>query len=83
MLGERKHGNAWWWGETEVTRKDKKALSFQTPADERFRASALGFFKRLPLALERPASGSDAALAVVHAAWIEPSVAKLSRILTT
>jgi hypothetical protein len=63
MLGERKHGNGWFFGDGEETldRSGRKASS--VPADERTRAFALGFFSRLPLVLER----SD--LRVVHACW--------------
>lgn len=74
---ERKHGNGWFWGETEVIRKDKKALSFQFLADSAFRATALDFFGQLPLALERPSGKDGTAVSVVHAAWHPPSVAAL------
>ena len=73
LRGDRKRGNHWFWGETEIMRKDGKALSFQALADPAFRSAALEFFGSLPLALER----DD--LVVVHAAWHAPSVAALRR----
>lgn len=69
---KRKHGNHWFYGETEVIRKDKAALSYQVlaPSDE-WRASTLEFLSNQPLVLER----KD--ICVVHAAWNGPSIAAL------
>src|SRR5262245_38931873 len=63
MLGERKHGNSWFFGANEeaLDRSGKTVPS--KPADERLRESAFDFFLRLPLALERPD------VRVVHACW--------------
>ncbi|CAJ1333888.1 unnamed protein product [Effrenium voratum] len=71
LRDERKHGNHWIYGETEVLRKDKAALSFQVLADEAFRSEAKAFFLSLPMALER----ED--VVVVHAAWDEETAKKL------
>jgi len=68
MRGDRKHGNHWWWGETEVIRKDKQALSFQTlPPDDAWRSSTLAWLASLPLVLERGEGASG--VRVVHASW--------------
>ena len=78
LLGSRKHGNLWFWGETEAITKEAKegpsAVSFQRLADESFRTSALTFFRSLPIALER----ADAR--VVHACWDPDAIAAVRAI---
>ena len=72
MRGSRKHGNHWFWGETETIRKDKGGVWPQAPftsAEERM--ATLAFLGSLPLALER----ED--VAVVHAAWQPASMERL------
>lgn len=71
LRGEHKHGNHWFFGETEVIRKDKEATSFQVLADENFQREVKEFFLSLPMALER----DD--VVVVHAAWDEESAEKM------
>jgi len=72
MRGDHKHGNGWYYGESEVIRKDKGAISFQIHApDDAFRSEVRAFFDTLPLALVRDDT------VVVHAAWQAESVAKL------
>lgn len=71
LRGEHKHGNHWFFGETEVIRKDKEATSFQVLADENFQKEVKEFFLSLPMALER----DD--VVVVHAAWDEESAEKM------
>ena len=66
LLGERKQGNAWLYGEKEevLDRSGKKVR--QSPADATIRGKVLDLFRHLPLALER----DD--VRVVHACW-EPT----------
>jgi hypothetical protein len=71
MLGERKHGNAWFYGEGEETLDRSGRKAPMVAADERTRASCLGFFGRLPLVLERPD------LRIVHACW-HPQMVQLA-----
>jgi hypothetical protein len=72
LRGQHKHGNHWFWGESEIIRKDKSAISFQRLADdEDFRAKSLSFFSTLPLSLER----NDCR--VVHACWDDDAIAQL------
>lgn len=71
LRGERKHGNHWFYGEPEVIRKDKAAVSFQVLADTAFQKEVQDFFGTLPLVLVR----ED--LAVVHACWDAAAVEKL------
>ncbi len=72
MLGDRKHGNAWFFGESEEALDRSGRLAPMVAADERTRALALGLFAWLPLVLERPD------LRVVHACW-RPEVVQLAR----
>ena len=72
MRGSRRHGNLWFWGETETLRKGEggawpQALFTSGPE----RREALAFLGSLPLALER----ED--VAVVHAAWQPASIERL------
>lgn len=71
LRGQRKHGNHWFWGEAF----DPKHPEFGTcvPATPRDRDEILAFIHTLPLALER------ADLRIVHAAWIDASIAELRR----
>jgi hypothetical protein len=70
LRGERKDGNDWFWG--EGTARDRKYGSVRQPSASE-RAELLRFFASLPLALERPD------LRLVHAAWHEPSLARLKQ----
>eukprot|EP00658_Telonema_sp_P-2_P037312 TRINITY_DN2683_c0_g1_i5.p1 TRINITY_DN2683_c0_g1~~TRINITY_DN2683_c0_g1_i5.p1 ORF type:complete len:280 (-),score=65.91 TRINITY_DN2683_c0_g1_i5:169-1008(-) len=67
LRGDHKHGNSWFYGEPEVIRKDKFAVSFQMLADEGCREEVLEFCRAMPLVLER----ED--MVVVHACWHEGS----------
>ena len=72
MRGSRRHGNLWFWGETETLRKGEggawpQALFTSGPE----RREALAFLGSLPLALER----ED--VAVVHAVWQPASIERL------
>src|SRR5262249_43899610 len=62
-LGDRKHGNAWFFGDGEEALDRSGRTAPMAAADERTRAFCVGFFLRLPLVLER----SD--VRVVHACW--------------
>lgn len=88
LLGERKDGNGWFWGDPEdgfwVDRGSPVRVAYPSrPADERDRERALSFLESLPLGAER----ED--LRVAHACWDEDvfeawrdeagSVAELSR----
>ena len=72
LLGERKHGNAWLYGEKEEVLDKSGSKVRQNPADETMKAQVLAIFHWLPLALER----DD--LRVVHACW-ESSFIDLAR----
>eukprot|EP00511_Aplanochytrium_stocchinoi_P001834 CAMPEP_0204837936 /NCGR_PEP_ID=MMETSP1346-20131115/29332_1 /ASSEMBLY_ACC=CAM_ASM_000771 /TAXON_ID=215587 /ORGANISM="Aplanochytrium stocchinoi, Strain GSBS06" /LENGTH=353 /DNA_ID=CAMNT_0051973669 /DNA_START=67 /DNA_END=1128 /DNA_ORIENTATION=- len=63
LRGQKKHGNHWFYGETESICKGSDAISFQKLADDSTRKEILDFFYTLPVALE----GKD--VRVVHAAW--------------
>jgi hypothetical protein len=73
LLGERKDGNGWFWGDPEdgfwVPRIGEPALRVAygaRAADDRDRERVVEFLERLPLGMER----ED--LRVVHACWDEP-----------
>jgi hypothetical protein len=63
LLGLRKEGNAWFFGEADQVMGHPPRPVPQRAADERTREQMLAFFRGLPLALER------ADLRAVHAAW--------------
>src|SRR5262249_21958833 len=67
LLGDTKHGNAWFFGRREALDRSGRIVP-QALADDDTRALTLGLFRRLPLVLEC----DD--LRVVHACWHEPSV---------
>ena len=72
MRGLRKHGNRWFYGDTEVIRRDGGGVSFQTLApDAAWRDHTLRFLAAQPLALDR------ADVRVVHAAYHPASFAAL------
>jgi hypothetical protein len=71
LLGRKKVGNHWFFGEPEAPDADSRDAP-QARADERARAAVVGFFARLPLALERPDCR------VVHACW-NPAMIELAR----
>mmetsp|Transcript_17684 Transcript_17684/g.20499 ORF Transcript_17684/g.20499 Transcript_17684/m.20499 type:complete len:375 (+) Transcript_17684:41-1165(+) len=72
LRGKRKHGNHWFYGETESICKGSKAISFQKLAkDESTRKEILDFLGSLPVALER----KD--VRVVHAAWKDEMIGLL------
>ena len=75
MLGERKHGNAWFYGADEEVLDRSGRLVPMSPAGEPTRAFCLGFFLRLPLALERPD------VRIVHACW-HPEMIAVARTKT-
>jgi len=62
LLGERKRGNGWFFGEREALDRSGRVVP-QALADERLRARTRKLFLRLPLVLER----ED--LRIVHACW--------------
>lgn len=78
MRLDRKHGNKWFWGQTEqLCNKDPDATvpiarpgapSFQVLEEESAQEGYIEFFRSLPLVLRRPG------LAVVHAMYHEESV---------
>lgn len=71
LLGEHKHGNHWFYGETEALVRGSTEISFQNmidPSDHDLRNSFLDFFRTLPVVLERPD------LRVVHAMWHDEAV---------
>lgn len=72
LLGRRKHGNHWFWGEPEVM-DDSGRIVPQELADESVRRDAQAFFAQLPLVLLRPD------LCLVHACWQEEMVALAMR----
>jgi len=73
LLGERKAGNGWWFGEEERWKSHGRSGSYgSTLATEALRQRALAFFGRLPLVLER----ED--IRIVHAAWDSAAVEALS-----
>ncbi len=63
LLGLRKEGNGWFFGEADEALGRPERPVPQRPADGRTRERILAFFHGLPLALER------ADLRAVHAAW--------------
>jgi hypothetical protein len=67
LRGERKLGNAWFFGETESLQKGSPVTP-QNLADNRVRDMVIQFFATLPIALER----ED--LRIVHACWDGPMV---------
>lgn len=69
LLGHRKHGNHWFWGEPEVMDESGQIVPQQL-ADEAGRRDTLALFAQLPLVLHR----SD--LCLVHACWHEEMVAQ-------
>jgi len=71
LLGQRKHGNAWFFGQPEALDKTGRVVP-QALADDRARALTLELFRRLPLVLER----DD--LRVVHACW-HPAAVEVAR----
>jgi hypothetical protein len=73
LLGERKAGNGWWFGEEERWTSHGRSGSYDSRlATEAVRERALAFFGSLPLVLER----ED--LRVVHAAWSPAAAEALS-----
>ncbi len=73
LLGERKAGNGWWFGEDERWKSHGRSGSYGSVlATEELRGRAIAFFKRLPLVLER------ADIRIVHAAWDAGAVSVLS-----
>jgi hypothetical protein len=62
LRGERKHGNAWFFGQREALQKGGP-ITRQRLADDGIRDTVRKFFATLPIALER----DD--LRVVHACW--------------
>jgi Calcineurin-like phosphoesterase len=62
LLGERKQGNAWFYGDEEKLDSSGRVVP-QAPADEETRGLTLDLFGRLPLVLE------GEGLRVVHACW--------------
>jgi hypothetical protein len=62
LLGKRRAGNEWFYGETQELRDNGHAIE-QVLADDDTRVEIILFLLRLPLALER------ADLRVVHACW--------------
>jgi hypothetical protein len=81
LRGDRKHGNHWFYGETEhLPSKHKSNHSVVYPGNPSFqsiltddsdRDDFLAFFRKQPLALERDG------LRVVHAMWDPESIDKL------
>jgi hypothetical protein len=63
LLGLRKPGNAWFYGEADEALGHPAQSVPQKAADARGRHNVLAFFRDLPLALERPD------LRAVHACW--------------
>jgi hypothetical protein len=71
LLGLRRPGNAWFFGDpAEAMGRTARAVP-QVPADESLRREVLDFFRRLPLALERPD------LRAVHACWHADAVERV------
>ena len=70
LLGKRREGNEWFWGEIQELREGGRIV--QNLADEPTRAWILDFLRELPLGFER------ADLRAVHAAWAPSLKAKLS-----
>lgn len=69
ILRKRKHGNHWFYGETESLCRGSKEISFQRLCeDEAFRTQTIAFLRKQPLALER----ED--VRIVHAAWDPKSI---------
>lgn len=72
LLNQKKHGNGWFYGETESLARDHTAVSYNTlVVSDQQRNSFIEFLLTLPVALER----DD--LRVVHAAWDSASIARL------
>jgi hypothetical protein len=71
LLGLRKPGNAWFYGDPVEAMGCPARQVPQVPADEPLRREALDFFGRLPLALERPD------LRAVHACWHADAVERV------
>lgn len=67
LRSKRKHGNAWLSGETESLDRSGRVVP-QVQADTVIRSEVVEFFRRLPLALERPD------LRAVHACWSDEAV---------
>ncbi|MBI1915786.1 MAG: metallophosphoesterase [Planctomycetes bacterium] len=67
LLGEKKHGNAWFFGRREALDASGRLVP-QALADDETRTLTLRLFRRLPLVLER----DD--LRIVHACWHGPSI---------
>ena len=70
LLGKRRAGNEWFWGESQELR-DNGHLIEQVLADDSTRVEIMLFILRLPLALQR------ADLRVVHACWDARAVKQL------
>jgi hypothetical protein len=62
LLGDKKHGNAWFFGRREALDASGRVVP-QALADDETRALTLRLFRRLPLVLEREN------LRIVHASW--------------
>jgi hypothetical protein len=71
MLGLRKEGNAWFFGQPSESMGRPPRSVPQAPADDRLREQAQAFFRRLPLGLERPD------LRAVHACWDAEAVGRV------
>jgi hypothetical protein len=72
LLGEEKHDNDWFFGREF---REKGVVVPQVLADAATREMVTGFFRTLPLALERPD------LRVVHACW-RPEMVEIARTAT-
>jgi Calcineurin-like phosphoesterase len=71
LLGLRKPGNAWFFGDPAEAMGRPAQEVPQVPADQQVRQEVLDFFGSLPLALERPD------LRVVHACWHTDAVERV------
>lgn len=69
LLGDRKHDNHWFFGETWALDGSDEPTPAEL-ADDQIRASILSFFNQLPLVLERKG------IRVVHACWHGEMVGK-------
>ena len=72
LLGKRRSGNEWFYGEEQPLRSGVGVLP-QVLADDHARTEVMLFLQRLPLAMER----ED--LRVAHACWHEPALETLAR----
>lgn len=70
LLGKRKHGNAWFFGEAEALDRSGRVVP-QVVADDEAREQTCALFRHLPLVLER----ED--LRIVHACWHPATVERV------